>query len=138
MLALAGYSLAGAATGSTVPAEQAASGYEQGAPGSRPGNGETPLTGDTAEKVTAAAMEAVPGGTVDRVETDSEGVYEAHVTKQDGTEVVVQVDKRFDVTGVQEMPAPLDGAPGTTADSQPGTGAWRPSSDKLGDQHSGG
>ena len=68
-----------------------------------PGAGETPLTGTEAEKVTAAAQAEIPDGTVLRVETDSEGVYEAHVQKADGTEVIVQVDADFNVTGVQEM-----------------------------------
>lgn len=68
-----------------------------------PGSGETPLTGTEAEKVTAAAQAAVPGGTVIRVETDNDGVYEAHMTKADGTEVVVAVDKDFNVTGVEEF-----------------------------------
>lgn len=68
-----------------------------------PGMGETALTGEDAEKVTAAAQAEIPDGTVLRVETDSEGVYEAHVQKADGTEVIVQVDADFNVTGVQEM-----------------------------------
>ncbi|MEZ5184918.1 MAG: hypothetical protein R2720_04160 [Candidatus Nanopelagicales bacterium] len=68
-----------------------------------PGAGETLLTGTEAEKVTAAAQAAVPDGTIIRVETDSEGVYEAHVRKTDGTEVIVAVDKDFNVTGTQEM-----------------------------------
>ncbi len=68
-----------------------------------PGAGETTLTGTDAEKVTAAAQAEIPDGTVLRVETDSEGVYEAHVQKADGTEVIVQVDADFNVTGVQEM-----------------------------------
>jgi uncharacterized membrane protein YkoI len=71
--------------------------------GKGPGMGETALTGTEAEKVTAAAQAEIPDGTVIRVETDSEGVYEAHVTKSDGTEVIVQVDADFQVTGVQEM-----------------------------------
>jgi uncharacterized membrane protein YkoI len=66
------------------------------------GAGETPLTGTTAEKVTAAAQAAVPGGTILRVETDSDGSpYEAHVQKSDGTEVTVKVDKDFKVTGIE-------------------------------------
>ena len=69
-----------------------------GGPGG-PGNGgagETLLTGDTAASVTAAAQSAVPDGTIDRVETDSDGSpYEAHVTKADGTQVVVKVDASF-------------------------------------------
>ncbi len=68
-----------------------------------PGNGETALTGTQAEQVTAAALAEVPDGTIIRVETDSEGVYEAHVQKADGTEVIVAVDADFNVTGVQEM-----------------------------------
>jgi hypothetical protein len=50
------------------------------------GPGEKPLTGTTADKVKAAALVAVPGGTVIRVETDSAGSpYEAHVTKSPST-----------------------------------------------------
>jgi uncharacterized membrane protein YkoI len=65
--------------------------------------GETALTGDTAEKVKAAALEAVAGGTIIRVETDSEGSpYEAHVRKADGTEVEVKVDKDFKVTATED------------------------------------
>ncbi|MFN8158427.1 MAG: hypothetical protein U0R68_13505 [Candidatus Nanopelagicales bacterium] len=74
-----------------------------------PGNGETPLTGTTAEKVKAAALAKYPGATVERVETDSEGVYEAHITTTDGKHVIVAVGKDFTVTGTQEMPA---GGPG--------------------------
>ena len=80
----------------------------QGGPGGHggPGNGETALTGDVATSVTAAAQAAVPDGTIDRVETDSDGSpYEAHVTKADGTRVVVKVDAGFAVTGIEAMPA---------------------------------
>ena len=46
------------------------------------------------------------GRTIDRVETDSDGSpYEAHVTKADGTQVVVKVDANFAVTGIEDMPA---------------------------------
>jgi hypothetical protein len=63
---------------------------------------ETLLTGTDAEKAKAAALKAVPGGTVDRVETDADGaVYEAHMTKPDGTKVTVKFDKDFNVTGVE-------------------------------------
>jgi hypothetical protein len=76
-----------------------------GGPGG-PGNGETLLTGDTATSVTAAAQAAIPDGTIDRVETDSDGSpFEAHVTKADGTNVVVKVDASFAVTGIEDMPA---------------------------------
>jgi hypothetical protein len=67
------------------------------------GTRETLLTGDTAEKVKAAALAAVPGGTIERVETDAEGSpYEAHMTKSDGSQVTVKVDSSFKVTSVEE------------------------------------
>ena len=63
---------------------------------------ETALTGTTADKVKAAALAAVPGGTIIRVETDSDGSpYEAHVRKADGSEVVVKVDDNFKVTDIE-------------------------------------
>jgi len=63
------------------------------------------LTGDTAASVTAAAQAAVPDGTVDRVENDAEGaVYEAHMTKADGSHVTVKLDASFNVTGIEDGP----------------------------------
>jgi hypothetical protein len=60
------------------------------------------LTGDTATKVRSAALAAVPGGTIERVENDAEGSpYEAHITKADGTEVTVKVDASFNVTSIE-------------------------------------
>lgn len=47
------------------------------------------LTGDTATKVRAAALAKYPGATVLRVETDSDGVYEAHLATTDGQRVTV-------------------------------------------------
>jgi uncharacterized membrane protein YkoI len=63
---------------------------------------ETPLTGDTLAKVTAAAQAKVSGGTIIRVETDADGnaAYEAHMTKADGTPVTVYVDKDFNFVSV--------------------------------------
>ena len=62
------------------------------------------LTGDTATKVRAAALAKYPGATVLRVETDSDGVYEAHLTTKDGRRVTVEVDKAFKVTGEESGP----------------------------------
>src|SRR6185295_6039358 len=60
------------------------------------------LTGDTAEKVKAAALAAVSGGTIQRVETDAEGAaYEAHMTKSDGSPVTVKLDANFNVTATE-------------------------------------
>ena len=67
------------------------------------GPGETLLTGTTADKVKAAALAAVPGGTVIRVENDNEGSpYEAHVKRADGTYVTVKVDTSFKVTSTDD------------------------------------
>ena len=69
------------------------------------GTKEELLTGDTAEKVKAAALAAVPGGTIERVENDAEGSpYEAHMTKSDGSHVTVKVDNSFKVTSVDSGP----------------------------------
>lgn len=63
------------------------------------------LTGDTAGKVKAAALAAVPGGTVQRVENDAEGAtYEAHMLRSDGTPVTVKLDASFKVTATEDGP----------------------------------
>ena len=63
---------------------------------------ETLLTGDTATKVTDAALAANPGATIQRVETDAEGAaYEAHIVKSDGTRATVYLDSSFHVTSTE-------------------------------------
>ncbi|HZD67671.1 MAG TPA: hypothetical protein VFA45_01735 [Actinomycetes bacterium] len=62
------------------------------------------LTGDTASKVRAAALAKYPGATVLRVETDSDGVYEAHLTTSGGQRVTVEVGRDFTVTGLESAP----------------------------------
>jgi hypothetical protein len=65
--------------------------------------GETALTGTNAAKAKAAALKAVPGGTVYRLETDADGsTFEAHMTKADGTRVTVKLDKNFAATATQD------------------------------------
>jgi hypothetical protein len=64
---------------------------------------EKALTGDDATKAGEAALGAVPGGTVYRVETDAgDGEYEAHMTKSDGILVTVKLDKDFNVISVED------------------------------------
>jgi hypothetical protein len=64
---------------------------------------EEPLTGDTAEKVREAALKAVPGSTINIVETDAEGSpYEAHITKPDGTRATLKFDNNFNVTSNED------------------------------------
>jgi len=66
---------------------------------------ETLLTGDTAAKVRAAALAKYPGATVQRIETDSDGVYEAHIVSG-GQNLIVAVGSDFAVTGTQTMGQP--------------------------------
>jgi len=66
------------------------------------------LTGQTKDKVTAAVKAKYPDATIQRVETDSDGVYEAHLLV-DGKPVTVEVDKSFTITGTESMPARGDG-----------------------------
>ena len=107
-LAAGSYGVASAASGSgsgTSSAAAAATTTTQAAAPStqQPWGGqrsdETLLTGDTAAQVRQAALAKVPGGTIVRVETDADGnaLYEAHMTKSDGTPVTVYVDKDFNV-----------------------------------------
>jgi uncharacterized membrane protein YkoI len=106
--ALGGATIAGAATGSSGSSSSttAAAVATNNAPNPATvshGPGETLLTGTTADKAKAAALAAVPGGTIIRVETDSAGSpYEAHVTKADGTQVTVKIDTAFKVTATQQ------------------------------------
>jgi hypothetical protein len=71
----------------------------QGDPSQPQRSDEELLTGTTADKVQAAALAKYPGATVVRVETDSDGVYEAHLMKADGTPVTVEVNKSYEITG---------------------------------------
>lgn len=103
-LALGGSAFADAATKTTAqsgstPAAQSAGGHAAN------GKTEKLLTGDTAAKVRAAALAKVPGGTIERVETDVDhgSPYEAHVTKSDGTQLEVLVNSDFEVTAVNTM-----------------------------------
>ena len=113
-LAVGAASLANAESPSALGSYTGQSGYGHGAPdGPGAPNGNTDpskpmrsdeqlLTGDTAAKVTAAAKAKEPDATIERVETDSDGVYEAHMVRADGTHIIVQVDANFAVTNVRE------------------------------------
>ena len=124
-LALGGSALADAATssgssgtGSSSSGSSTTQQQPQGRPprdptkpgGHRGANGqvEQALPSDVAAKVKAAAEAKVPGGTVERVETDVDhgSPYEAHVRKSDGTELEVLVNNDFAVTAVNTMQHP--------------------------------
>ena len=107
-------------SGSSFQSGSAAPSHNGMPPGGH-GPGEKLLTGDTADKVEKAAQDKVPGGTILRVETDSDGSpYEAHVRKSNGSEVVVKVNKDFEATDLQSGPG---GPPGGRGPNGSGTGA---------------
>ena len=60
------------------------------------------LTGDTATQVTEAVLAEYPDATIERVETDSGGVYEAHIVTTDDERLTVLVNEDFEVTGTEE------------------------------------
>ncbi|MCW2712912.1 MAG: hypothetical protein JWP24_3106 [Marmoricola sp.] len=59
----------------------------------------------------AAVKAKYPDATVERAETDSEGVYEAHIVNG-GSPLTVQVGKDFTITGTDEGHGGGRGAPG--------------------------
>jgi hypothetical protein len=88
---------------------QGPGGHHGGFPHGGPGNGETPLSVDTATKAKAAALAKVGGGTADSATTETDGgnssaAYEVHVTKTDGSHVEVILDKSFNVLSVETRP----------------------------------
>jgi hypothetical protein len=106
-----GTSGASAATNPTTAEGSGSPGYGRSSSGAEGPSGESaPARGDekavTAEqsaKLKAAALVAVPGGTVDRIETDAgDATYEAHMTKSDGTRVTVKFDANYVVTAVED------------------------------------
>jgi hypothetical protein len=59
------------------------------------------LTGDTATQVTEAVLAEYPDATIERVETDSGGVYEAHIITADDERLTVLVGENFEITGTE-------------------------------------
>jgi uncharacterized membrane protein YkoI len=61
---------------------------------------DTPISGDALAKAKAAALAETGGGKVTGTEVgDEESYYEVEVTKADGSQVDVQLDRSFDVVG---------------------------------------
>jgi hypothetical protein len=55
--------------------------------------------------VEVAVLEEYPDATIRRLETDADGVSEAHLTTAAGDEVSVELDENFAITGTEERPA---------------------------------
>jgi hypothetical protein len=108
---LAGGLAAGASSAASADSGSGGYGGSQGYGGRPPGGqnadpskpmraDEKLLTGETKQKVLAAVEAKYPDASIQRVETDSDGVYEAHVLNG-GEPMIVQVGKDFTLTGTQ-------------------------------------
>jgi Peptidase propeptide and YPEB domain len=61
---------------------------------------ERPISGSALDRASAAALEATGGGSVTETEVgDEESYYEVEVTRDDGSQVDVQLDRDFNVVG---------------------------------------
>jgi uncharacterized membrane protein YkoI len=66
------------------------------------GEKETPITGSALDRASQAALKEAGGGKVTETEQgDEESYYEVEVTKADGSQVDVQLDKAFNVVGTK-------------------------------------
>jgi len=62
--------------------------------------GEHAITGTALDRASAAALQATGGGKVTETEVgDEESYYEVEVTRDDGSQVDVQLDRSFDIVG---------------------------------------
>ena len=102
--------LSAAASSNTSTLSASATSYSSGGDARTPGPGgaqpvrpdEKNVSSATAATLRTAALTAVPGGTVYRIETDAgDGVYEVHMKKADGSLVTVKFGKNLKVTKVE-------------------------------------
>lgn len=102
--------------GTPPPADGAVHGFEHPGGPARVRGDETQLTGSGATAARTAALKAVPGGTIYRIETDAgDATYEVHMTRADGALVTVKLDKGFSVLGVEDGMGQGDPAPAAPA-----------------------
>jgi hypothetical protein len=127
---LIGATAANAATSTPSPSTTSGSTTTPTAPRAFDHGGATPVrsdekaasTADTAT-LTAAALKAVPGATVYRVETDAgDAAYEVHLTKADGSLATVKFDKNLAVLRVESGMGQGDPAPAGAPMGAPGHG----------------
>jgi uncharacterized membrane protein YkoI len=94
--------------GTAVVAQQ---GQEDEAPGRDEDAAEQQITGASLEKASEAALDHVGGGEVTGTEVgDEEGYYEVEITRADGSQVDVHLDRGFDVLGTEGDGAAGDGS----------------------------
>jgi len=109
------------ASASTVSSSSGGDARTPGPGGAQPVRpDEKSVSSAAAATLRAAALKAVPGGTVYRIETDAgDGAYEVHMKKADGSLVTVKFDKNLKVTKVESGMGMGDPAP--AGRSAPGT-----------------
>ena len=102
----AGTLSASADTGTTTATSgsESSTGQPAGDPSQPQRSDEQLLTGDTKAEAEAAVLAKYPGASIQRTETDSDGVHESHVVTTDGQHLVVQVGADFTVTGTDSCP----------------------------------
>lgn len=93
--------LKGALIAGTVIAALAAGGVAiAGAAGGDDDATERPISGSALDRASAAALDQTGGGRVTGTEVgDEEGYYEVEVTRDDGSQVDVHLDRGFHVIG---------------------------------------
>ncbi len=78
----------------------AAGGVGVAAAGGGGDDSEAPIAGSALDRASAAALEHTGGGRVSDTEVgDEESLYEVEVTRDDGSQVDVQLDSGFNVVG---------------------------------------
>jgi uncharacterized membrane protein YkoI len=91
---IAGAVIAVLAVGGGAIAVAAGSGDDDGS--------ERPISGQALDRASAAALDHTGGGEVTETEVgDEEGYYEVEVTRADGSQVDVHLDRDFQVLGAQ-------------------------------------
>jgi uncharacterized membrane protein YkoI len=90
----------GLITGSVIAALAVGGVAIAGAAGGDDDGSERPIGGSALDRASAAALEQTGGGRVTDTEVgDEESYYEVEVTRDDGSQVDVQLDRSFDVVG---------------------------------------
>ena len=96
-LAVGGAAIAGA-TGND--SSSSPSTESESADGPEGNDSSAPIDGSALDRASAAALESTGGGQVTETETgDEESYYEVEVTRDDGSQVDVQLDRQFNVVG---------------------------------------
>jgi uncharacterized membrane protein YkoI len=98
-----------AIAGATVAAAAAAAGVGIAGAGGGGDDSEPPMTGETLQRASDAALAETGGGRVTGTEVgDEESYYEVEVTLDNGDQVDVQLDEQFNVVGDENDGAGAD------------------------------